>query len=394
MKKFALLALGLVLLGGCQKRPPHATLPPPPPPIKKLPPSADAILMRQGLELIQRSARMFQQLGSAPQNTVPDAVLNAADCLVIVPNAPTSPNFQRVRGLLTCRQVGQWGPPLFIFLDGSYIGARKRTTDFLLIANERLRQTLRNGSGLQTVRFKQGPLAQEAPIVAETQLPADVLTYLQERGKLLAAAVNMSGLSEDGKSNFAFYRRKFGLAESLSPAMNVPTPVVQFQYAVTSFFNTIRPVGIIVQHSGVLTAKAPEQVDLSLINEFHERLGYEILCFGRIYHVAYHYLILPDGTVQAGRPERCEGAHARGYNSYVGIALVGNFSKLDNPQSDYGPNVPTAAQMKSLIGLCRQLRRRYGIPLQRVVRHSDVASTRCPGDGFPIKTLLVALDRR
>lgn len=135
--------------------------------------------------------------------------------------------------------------------------------------------------------------------MAETQLPADVLTYVQERGKLLAAAVNMSGLSEDGKSNFAFYRRKFGLAESLSPAKNVPTPVVQFQYAVTSFFNTIRPVGIIIHHSGVLPAKAPAQVDLSLINEFHERLGYEILCFGRIYHVAYHYLILPDGTVQA-----------------------------------------------------------------------------------------------
>jgi N-acetylmuramoyl-L-alanine amidase len=131
-----------------------------------------------------------------------------------------------------------------------------------------------------------------------------------------------------------------------------------------------------------------------VINEFHERLGYEILCFGRIYHVAYHYLILPNGTVQAGRPERCEGAHARGYNSYVGIALVGNFSKVDNPQAAYGPNVPTAAEMKSLIALCRELRRRYGIPLQRVVRHSDVASTRCPGDGFPIKTLLTALERR
>src|SRR2546428_9864027 len=124
MKKFAFLALGLVLLGGCHKRPQAPPLPPPP--IKSAPPSPDTILMRHGLALLQRTARLFQQLGSAPQNTVPDAVLNSADCVVIAPNVITNPSFRRAHGLLTCRQAGQWGPPLFVFLDGSNIGARKR----------------------------------------------------------------------------------------------------------------------------------------------------------------------------------------------------------------------------------------------------------------------------
>ena len=59
------------------------------------------------------------------------------------------------------------------------------------------------------------------------------------------------------------------------------------------------------------------------IDKYHQARGFEILCFGRVYHVAYHYLIMPNGRVQTGRPERCEG--------------VGDFSSEDNPAGKEGP---------------------------------------------------------
>src|SRR4029079_4106296 len=105
--------------------------------------------------------------------------------------------------------------------------------------------------------------------------------------------------------------------------------------------------------------------------EFHRARGFDIRCQGREYHVAYHYLILPDGTVESGRPERCQGAHAKGYNSYLGIAVVGEFSSPDNPDGSKGPQVPTDAQMKALTRLSREIMEKYNLPLQRVLRHTD-----------------------
>src|SRR5262249_52420062 len=163
-----------------------------------------------------------------------------------------------------------------------------------------------------------------------------------------------------------------------------------FNGMVSSLFYIIRPAGIIIHHSVLVPEPAVAEQEL---DEFHSKRGFSIYCFGREYHVAYHYLILPDGTPKAGRPERCQGAHTRGYNSYLGIALVGDFSSVDNPSGKKGQLVPTEAQMRSLLALTRQLRKRYNIPLHRILRHSDISSTYCPGDRFPFTRFLAELQR-
>jgi N-acetyl-anhydromuramyl-L-alanine amidase AmpD len=92
--------------------------------------------------------------------------------------------------------------------------------------------------------------------------------------------------------------------------------------------------------------------------------------------------------VQRGRPETCQGAHAAGYNSYIGISVVGDFSSEDNPAGEKGPIQPTQKQLDSLIKVCRRLKERYKIPLNHIVRHSDVSATLCPGDRFPFTSVL------
>ncbi len=42
--------------------------------------------------------------------------------------------------------------------------------------------------------------------------------------------------------------------------------------------------------------------------------------------IGYHYVILEDGTVETGRPLDRLGAHAKDYNDYVGICLIGKDS--------------------------------------------------------------------
>lgn len=77
--------------------------------------------------------------------------------------------------------------------------------------------------------------------------------------------------------------------------------------------------------------------------------------------------------------EQKDGAHAKGWNDVaIGICLVGNYE--DAP--------PTPRQQETLVRLLRHLRRRFGIPPERIVGHRTLNPTLCPGRFFPLEALL------
>src|SRR5215216_2195990 len=156
-----------------------------------------------------------------------------------------------------------------------------------------------------------------------------------------------------------------------------------------SYSNTITPDGMMIHHAALPSVLRGERVDAEVLDRIHEQRGYAIFYWGRVYHVGYHFIILPDGTIQQGRPEHCRGAHAAGYNSSIGICLIGNFSTKDNPGGERGLSEPTEAQMQALTALVMRLRQSHGIPLDRVRQHRDVdPDTECPGDRFSLQRLL------
>jgi N-acetylmuramoyl-L-alanine amidase len=160
--------------------------------------------------------------------------------------------------------------------------------------------------------------------------------------------------------------------------------------AVVSWRNSIHPAGIIIHHSATRY-----YATIQAIGSAHESRGFGTFYWGKTYYIGYHYIILGDGTVLATRPEHLRGAHARGYNSYIGICLIGNFSSKENLHGEKGLRKPTATQMRSLYDLCNQIRRRYGFPLSQIRRHSDVnKDTECPGDRFPYQDFIASLSER
>jgi hypothetical protein len=217
------------------------------------------------------------------------------------------------------------------------------------------------------------PLVSTSPVTSQVELTADLLTYE-------AAAGVLSGSEASGVIR----------SDTSDPSRNAIPKEKTNKYlsSVVSFFNTITPTGIVIHHTALIPGTNAVPRKERDIDEYHRERGFEILCFGHIYHVAYHYLIMPNGKVKTGRPERCEGAHAAGYNSYLGISVVGDFSSEDNPTGKKGPTRPNAKQIASLIQLCLRLKDRYNIPLQHIVRHSDISSTKCPGDRFPFRSVL------
>lgn len=309
---------------------------------------------------------LLDQLASARAGVVPDAVLNRARCVVVVPNAA---GHGLTPGAATCRDQSQtWEKPALVNF------AEKSSTSgdvLIFLLSDAAASKLKTGH--LELKSRPGAVTSKVVLITDADLAGEALSYVR-------AGQNLSGRSIVGTVSLRQPADVIAKAEPPSARSVVDS--------VTSYFNSITPLGIIFHHSAVIPGDESVPTDTGEIDEFHRARGFDIRCQGKEYHVAYHYLILPDGTVNTGRPERCQGAHAKGYNSYLGIALVGDFSSTDNPDGSKGPKVPTAEQMHALTQLCRQLMEKYHIPLQRVMKHNDVARTRCPGDRFPFATVL------
>jgi lipid-binding SYLF domain-containing protein len=325
---------------------------------------------------IRGAARVLDEISKKSQNAVPDAVLNSTKCVVVIPSITRGTVNVSAGGVASCREgADRWSAPAFVKFNGRGIRAHRIDLLVFVLSDTGVR-ALRSGE-LQIGGQKRAdaPLVSTTPVTTQVELAGELFTYERAAG-VLSSSEASGVIRGDANASDAVHNA-------------VPRKTIEkYLSSVVTFFNTITATGIVIHHTGVIPGENAVPRSERDIDKYHQARGFEILCFGRVYHVAYHYLIMPNGSVQAGRPERCEGAHAQGYNSYLGISVVGDFSSEDNPTGKKGPIRPSPKQIASLIQLCRRLKDRYHIPLQHIVRHSDISGTRCPGDRFPFRSVL------
>lgn len=93
--------------------------------------------------------------------------------------------------------------------------------------------------------------------------------------------------------------------------------------------------------------------------------------------IGYHFVVRKNGTIERGRPEHTQGAHASGSNfDSIGICFEGNFDA----------ETMGAAQKNAGIELIQYLKNKYGI--SKVYGHRDLMATGCPGNKFPFNDLV------
>ncbi|HEX3871501.1 MAG TPA: peptidoglycan recognition family protein [Pirellulales bacterium] len=136
----------------------------------------------------------------------------------------------------------------------------------------------------------------------------------------------------------------------------------------------------------VLHHTATESGDLETIDDAHRKRTDST---GRPWlGIGYHFLIgngqgMPDGLIEPTFrwTDQLHGAHAssREHNELgIGVCLVGDFTR----------DPPTPRQIASVRRLVAALVERYGIATKGILRHSDVASTECPGELFPFDEIV------
>ena len=88
--------------------------------------------------------------------------------------------------------------------------------------------------------------------------------------------------------------------------------------------------------------------------------------------IGYHYVVYLDGTVHAGRPEACRGAHCKGFNAHsIGVCYVGGLDAQGRPADTRTPE-----QKESLRELIGMLQKKY--PNAKVYGHRHFNNTSCP----------------
>lgn len=147
------------------------------------------------------------------------------------------------------------------------------------------------------------------------------------------------------------------------------------------------PPGILIHHSDTPAKMHGVTFNAAALDRIAQQRGFAVTYEGKTYHISYHYVILPDGTVEKGRPDHCQGAHCPKFNNWLGICLIGDFHQKNH----WWPSVPTDAQKTSLVTLCESLMSRYHIPPENVRRHRDVHLTWCPGNRFPYQEIVKQL---
>lgn len=113
----------------------------------------------------------------------------------------------------------------------------------------------------------------------------------------------------------------------------------------------------------------PEGRDVTAkdIDRMHRQRGFR--------KIGYHYFIRLDGTVEKGREDWEVGAHCLDHNAKaIGICYAGGMSKDMKKPLD----TRTPQQKEAMLGLVKELMKKYGISKDRVYGHYMFANKACP----------------
>ncbi len=124
----------------------------------------------------------------------------------------------------------------------------------------------------------------------------------------------------------------------------------------------VRDIDEIIVHC--TATPAGRNVTVADIDRWHRHRGFR--CIG------YHYVVMLDGRVEAGRPVEEIGAHCSGHNARsIGVVYVGGLDRDGKPC-----DTRTPAQRRALVELITGLTKDY--PRARVHGHRDFAAKACP----------------
>ncbi len=165
------------------------------------------------MDRVQTSSTILSQIMSAPDSAIPDAIMNGAKCIAIVPSdlkASFVFGANYGKGVAVCRTDHGWSAPVFFKMTGGSFGfqAGGQASDLVLI--------IRTADGMQHLlqsKFKlgadasaaAGPVGRNAQAATDLTMRAQILTYSRSRGLFLGVSLGGAVVRQDQADTQAFY---------------------------------------------------------------------------------------------------------------------------------------------------------------------------------------------
>ena len=134
-----------------------------------------------------------------PDKDIPQELWNKAECVIVVPSLKKAAFIiggEYGKGLMSCRQNGGWGAPIFMEIGkgswGLQIGAQSIDLVLLVMNEKGMEKMLRNKVSLGAeASVAAGPVGRDARAATDAQMKAEILSYSRTQG--LFAGINLSG---------------------------------------------------------------------------------------------------------------------------------------------------------------------------------------------------------
>lgn len=178
--------------------------------------SAPSLLAEESKEAdrVEKSVEVLESILAAPDKSVPADLLAEAHAVAVIPNMVKGAFFVGGRygkGVVAARtEVGEWGTPCFIEIEGGSFGLQLgvEATDLILVftepdgLREMLKDNLKLGVGAAAVA---GPVGRHVEAGSNFTFDSPIYAYSRNKGVFAGVAVDGSVLSVDDSANHDVY---------------------------------------------------------------------------------------------------------------------------------------------------------------------------------------------
>ncbi|MFZ0416760.1 MAG: lipid-binding SYLF domain-containing protein [Candidatus Sulfotelmatobacter sp.] len=193
------------------------------------------------IDRMQKSVDVLQSIMSTPDKGIPEEVLSAAKCIVVVPNLIKGGfivGAKHGRGVATCRTAEGWSAPAFVSVGGGSWGLQigvEGVDLVMLVMNDRGLQHLLSSKFELTGEgsVAAGPVGRHASAGTDWTLNTEVLTYSRSKGVFAGLTLEGAVIEQDNDSTRAIYGQHMMFRDILSGRAPIPESADAFVKAVS-----------------------------------------------------------------------------------------------------------------------------------------------------------------
>jgi lipid-binding SYLF domain-containing protein len=183
---------------------------------------------------LQAAADVFKEVMGIPDKSIPQELLNKAQCIVIVPGLKKGAfivGAKYGKGFVSCRAKGGtgWSAPGSMRVEGGSVGFQiggSETDVIMLVMNER------GMTRLLTSKFTlggdasvaAGPVGRSTQAETDALMTAEILTWSRSRGLFVGVSLSGATLREDSDWNNDLYGRKITNREIITSTIAPTAP--------------------------------------------------------------------------------------------------------------------------------------------------------------------------